>query len=219
MKILTQGPIQIHLIPDGPIQANTWLIDVGPVTCLIDPVLRPGRCPAELAPVAWLLATHGHFDHIGRADEWRDLTGAPLLIHESEQDALTDAEVNLSVLIGRSQTMRPAQALLVDGWQQMLAADIEIEALHTPGHTVGSMCFLLSLAHKPIALFTGDTLFAGAIGRTDLGGDDQAMQASLLRLIRLASRTGPQIPVLPGHGPATTLGREISSNPWLQGLT
>lgn len=217
MKMQTKGPIQIHFLPDGPVQANTWLIDSGEATCIIDPILRPSRMPHGLSPVRWILATHGHFDHIGRADEWRDCSGAPLLIHAADADALTDAAVNLSTMINRPETFRPAEGVLQDGWELEIGPGIRLQALHTPGHTVGSSCFLLTSAGEPIALFTGDTLFAGSIGRTDLGGNPLAMQQSLQRLAGLTGQLG-RIPVYPGHGPATTLARELANNPWLQNI-
>jgi hydroxyacylglutathione hydrolase len=216
MLIKTLGSMKIHCLPDGPIQANTWLIDTGTATCLIDPILSPRRLPPQMSPVRWLLATHGHIDHIGQADAWRDLTGAPLMIHFVEQAALTDASVNLSSMMGQGDTFRPADGLIDDNWQLQLSPDLHLVALHTPGHTAGSVCFLLMKNDEALALFTGDTLFAGSIGRVDLGGDEAAMRKSLARLAQLARMYGPDLPVYPGHGPATTLGQELASNPWLQ---
>jgi glyoxylase-like metal-dependent hydrolase (beta-lactamase superfamily II) len=88
--------------------------------------------------------------------------------------------------------------------------DIALTVMHTPGHTPGSICLL-----GEGVLFSGDTLFAGGIGRVDLpGGDPQAMTASLKRLMELA----PEIAVYPGHGETTTIGEEQESNPWLEGM-
>lgn len=175
-------------------------------------------------PTAVLL-THGHLDHTWSAAELSDEYGIPVLVHEDDAYRLADPVGTLGPLgsqlvaslgvqagppvPGRVETFRaghlpaPLRPLGTGG----------LRALHAPGHTEGSTVYLLvSPDGTPVAL-TGDVLFAGTIGRCDLpGGDEAAMAATLRRLATL----DPATEVLPGHGPATTLGAELAANPFLR---
>lgn len=151
--------------------------------------------------------THGHVDHIlGNADLLR-ATGADLLIGAADAPLLADAAANLSLWLGRPLTAAPPHRLLHHGDVVELGG-ARFLVLATPGHTPGS----ITLYGEGLAL-TGDTLFAGGIGRTDLpGGDEGVLLASIGReLLALPDETR----VLPGHGPETTIGRERLGNPFL----
>ena len=140
--------------------------------------------------LAAILLTHGHFDHIGAV---RDVAqpGTEILIHELDAPMLTNPRLNASWLVGTSVTAPPATGTFKDG-DVLTPAGIPLEVLHTPGHTPGSCCFLCE-----DALFTGDTVMAGGVGRTDLpGGSEAKLQASLRRLMHLL-RTHT---VYGGHG-------------------
>ncbi len=151
-----------------------------------------------------VVLTHGHIDHIEAAGELKRRTGAQLAIHELDAPMLESPELSGAALFGFPQTPAAADRLLKEGDTIPLeGADISLRVLHTPGHSPGSISLLAEGA-----LFSGDCLFAGGIGRTDLpGGDDAAMTASLRRL--------GDLPVYPGHGPPTTLSAESEGNPWL----
>ncbi len=156
-----------------------------------------------------VVLTHGHIDHIEAAGELKRRTGAQLAIHEADAPMLERPELSGAALFGFPQTPTSADRLLKEGDDLSLEdSDISLRVLHTPGHSPGSISLLAEGA-----LFSGDCLFAGGIGRTDLpGGDEEAMTASLRRLVSLDG----DLPVYPGHGPATTLSAERATNPWLR---
>jgi hydroxyacylglutathione hydrolase len=206
---------EIISLPFGYFEACSYLISLPSSTCLIDPAVMPERLPYGIRPVRWIFATHGHFDHISHADILRQATGAPLLIHRQDADHLTHSQLNLSVTMQRSSNLKPAEALLDDQQFLPLTDGFAIEVIHTPGHTSGSICLLLLDQGEPAALFSGDTIFAGSIGRLDLGGSLPDMVETLNKLRELERLLGGRnIPVYPGHGPATTLLDEIRTNPY-----
>jgi glyoxylase-like metal-dependent hydrolase (beta-lactamase superfamily II) len=155
-----------------------------------------------------ILNTHGHPDHVYADAPVREATRARLAIHARDAYRL-DAVSRPTA----SQLMPPAPRAVADDLLEegplAYLADVRMEALHTPGHTEGSTCFYLPAED---VLFTGDVLFAGAVGRVDLpGGDPRQMEASLRRVAALP----PDTRVYPGHGPATTIRDEL---PWLEGF-
>ncbi len=157
-----------------------------------------------------IVLTHGHMDHIECLADLAARTGAEVTIHALDALMLSDPTLSGATLFGYSQAPTTPGRLLSDGDEVSLPdADLKFTVLHTPGHTPGSICLL-----APNVLFSGDTLFAGSIGRMDLpGGDEEQMEASLHRLLELPDTTT----VYPGHGPATSIGEERDSNPWLGG--
>lgn len=213
---------EIIAIPRGHITAVTYLIVLAEQTVLIDPTAAPKWMDPHRPALSLILATHGHFDHIYRADEWRARYPADLAIHAADSACLTDPAQNLSAWMGRALAFRPAEQLLSDGQILTLDDHHRIEVLHTPGHSAGSCCFLLFEDGRPQALFSGDTLFAGSVGRTDLGGDPAALTHSLCRIRLLAEKlqisAADDLPVYPGHGEATGLRREMRMNPFLQSM-
>jgi glyoxylase-like metal-dependent hydrolase (beta-lactamase superfamily II) len=214
--------------PAGSFAANCYLVADAPGSeCLI---IDPGQDSVpgiseiveryRLRPVA-VLATHGHIDHIWSVAPVCGARGIPAYIHPADRALLSDPARGLSLagsqtLFGGLTFSEPDDLReLTDGMALELAG-ITLVVDHAPGHTPGSVTFRLPEAADPETLFTGDLLFAGSIGRSDLpGGDYETILASLTRVcLPLPDDTV----VLAGHGPQTTIGAERAHNPFLAGL-
>jgi hydroxyacylglutathione hydrolase len=165
---------------------------------------------AELDCMA-ILCTHGHVDHMAGAGPLSDAVGAPVYIHELDAGALASPRTKLVGLAGGVMATRPRQVRYLGDGDHIEAGELSLQVLHTPGHTQGGLSFYL-----PGYLFCGDLIFQGSIGRTDLKG------GSLQTLLRSVREKVWKLPddtnIMPGHGPATTLGDERRSNPFLMGL-
>lgn len=201
------------VLPVGPLQANCYLVSdgVSPECLVIDPggeapvLLR--RCVQLGLQPRLIVLTHGHVDHMAAAHPLQQATGACVLIHEADREFVEKPHPYWVQLVGGAEPVG-VDATLADG-QLLTVGQLTVRVLHTPGHSPGSVCL-----QTPDALFTGDTLFAGSVGRTDLpGGSLAVLQASLRRLL---AETSPQTTVYPGHGPHTTIGEELDTNPWLR---
>lgn len=161
-----------------------------------------------------LVHTHAHIDHIADLGRLRDATGAKGLLHPADLPLYRTLPLQAG-WIGLAEAP-PVVALdgdLADG-DLLHAGDARVRVLHTPGHTPGSVCFEVSDSAGRVTLLSGDTLFAGSIGRWDLGGTSmEDIVASIhAKLMPYADVT----PVIPGHGPFTTIGLERRSNPYLR---
>jgi len=209
--------------PAAAFDTNCWVVAAaeGEECLVIDPgigveqqldeVLREHR----LKPVAVLL-THGHLDHTFSVAPVCGAKDVPAFIHPADRELLADPVKGLSresaqLFGGRLEWTEPSDVRLLDPAEPLALAGLELAVDFAPGHTPGSVVFE---AHK--TLFSGDVLFAGSIGRTDLpGGSWEQMQESLARVILPRE---DEIVVHTGHGPSTTIGRERLTNPFLQDL-
>jgi len=203
----------LDVFNENPYGTNCWLLSAegSDDAVVLDPGFEPDRVHALLAaagkrPVA-VLATHAHLDHMGTGGVFAG-DAIPVFVHEADAIAFTDLPAWGA---GGPNPLAEVKDLrtIVDG-DVLTFAGFEIEVLHTPGHTPGHCCF-----RTDALLFSGDLVFAGSIGRSDFpNSDPEAMQASLRRFLTLPD----ELPVLPGHGPDTTVGRERATNPFLVGL-
>jgi len=157
--------------------------------------------------IKYIVLTHGHSDHMGALTELRKRTGAQILIHQEDAEMLVEPEKNLSILSSKPVSAPDADRLLKHK-DKIKIGKIELEVLQTPGHTRGSISLLTDKI-----IFTGDLIFYGSVGRTDLpGGSYQKLLRSIQDIIL---KFEDDTIIYPGHGPATTVGEERRNNPFL----
>ncbi|HKS15879.1 MAG TPA: MBL fold metallo-hydrolase [Planctomycetota bacterium] len=213
-----------QVIPVGVFQANCNILadETSKTAVVIDPGDEPRRILEVVRDlgvrVTHLLHTHCHLDHITGTREVREETGASILIHSKDRFLYEGLKAQYAsaarlfgIDLGEGEETLPNDGTLKEGGTIPLGQST-IKVIHTPGHTPGSCSFLLDAPDGP-RLFTGDTLFAGSIGRTDLEGGDLELELESIqqRLMTL----DPETPVFPGHGPATRIGIERLQNPML----
>lgn len=204
----------IQCTPLGGMGANCYLVacEETKEALVIDPGGDPGPVLANAEKkgltVKYIINTHGHIDHIMGNDLLKKATGAKVLIHELDAEMLPNAKLNLSGFVGDSIKQAPADQLLTEG-DKVDIGKISLEVVHTPGHTRGGIC----LKGEGV-VFTGDTLFAGSIGRTDFPGGsfEDLINSIKTKLLCLPDDTA----VYPGHMQDSTIGQEKRFNPFLR---
>ena len=208
--------LDVSQLPLGPFQTNCYIVrrrdsaeavvvDPGwdATSIRLDLARRGARCTA-------ILVTHGDIDHVGAVADLAEGTGAPVHMAEDERERLE--RVNDFLPAGIAVRLRPyTPDVLLAGDESLELAGISFETLRVPGHTPAHLAFAAEGA-----LFAGDVLFAGGVGRTDRPGSD--WEALLDSIRRLVERFPPETVVYPGHGPPTTIGREVATNRFLAEL-
>jgi hydroxyacylglutathione hydrolase len=214
---MSEPELVVDVVESAPFAQNSYVVwrRDRREALVIDPGFDP-RSISEilerhsLSPVA-ILNTHGHADHIaGNGAMKAAYPAVPLLIGRNDAHMLADAEANLSAGFGLAIVSPPADRSLDDG-ERLDLAGLAIEVREIPGHSPGSVVFVLDRYDPPV-VFGGDVLFAGSVGRTDLGGNPRQLAAGIRsRLYDLPDATV----VWPGHGPSTTIGVEKRTNPFV----
>ncbi len=204
MKILT------FEVP--PIGTNCYIVHNEKEGIIIDPGGGAGDIISAVdslgIEIKHILLTHTHFDHIGAlGDIKKGCSSAEVGVHELEKDALYDPQKNLSFGFGINYSYSGGVDLEIKDGDVIKSGSFDIKVIHTPGHTVGSVCYLID-----DALFSGDTLFQSSVGRTDLPGGDSVTLLSSIRN-KLFSLPG-STKVYPGHMGTTTIGWEKQRNPY-----
>lgn len=210
--------LQVHSFVLGPVMTNAYLMWDEETAHGV--VVDPGSGPDQLLKgiedlnltIDVILLTHAHFDHIGGVDKVRKATGAPVYIHKQEADWLADPHLNGSIRFGVESVRIGEADVILAGTEKLTFLGREVAVIHTPGHSPGSVSYYWPSEQMVVS---GDVLFQGSIGRTDLPeGDYDTLMASIETLMELSEQTT----VYPGHGPKTTLEAEQHANPFLSGL-
>ncbi len=209
IKTLEVGPLDVncYILWDEETR-DSVIIDPGGDAPVIEREVR-----AEGLDVMYVLNTHGHFDHVGADGEVKERFNVPLGIHRADA-ALLEKAPEHAWFFGLRAEAQPAPDFFLEDNGVVETGPLRLEVLHTPGHTPGGVCLYM---REEGILFSGDTLFAGSVGRTDLeGGSTETLLHSIrTRLLTLDD----SVTVFPGHGPATTIGDERRHNPYLGGGT
>lgn len=186
---------------------NTYLLDIEDKVILIDPAGKAEKLlPClEGKQLLAVLLTHGHFDHIKAVDDLYDEYRMPVYIHAEDEELCRDKNQALSFGLPFSPVISCPVQHLQDGLNEI--SPFRFAVIPTPGHTEGSCCFLFKEC-----IFTGDTLFKGSVGRTDLKGGNNAKLRSSLRVLR---ELDPELIIYPGHEDTSVLKDELENNPYL----
>ena len=201
--------MNVQVIDVGAYGENCIVVDDGKVAWVVDPGDEFGRIREALGGLELrrILLTHGHLDHISAIpDMVAAFPAVPTMMHP-EDSAWAFTDIN-SFAPYTAVLQKPANIRAVADGDELADGGLRAEVIHTPGHSPGSVCYLMDGL-----LISGDTLFAGSCGRTDLpGGNPARMAESLERLSKLDG----SIRVIPGHGPETTIARERACNPFMR---
>ncbi len=193
----------------GQLEANCFIIadEKSKEAIVIDPGDEPDRIMdivrENKLKVKYIVCTHAHFDHIGAVGEIKDATDAKVVIHKDELEIYNGAR-DQAAFWGYELEPLPGPDIFVKEGDVLEIGNLKFEILHTPGHSPGGICL-----YSEGVLFTGDTLFAGSVGRTDFyGGDMNKLKKSFLRLMSLP----PETRVFAGHGPTSSISQEKAGN-------
>ena len=205
--------MKVVQIATGVMQANCFLVfeDGAKTAFVVDPGAQGEKILThiehyEIEAVTHIFLTHGHFDHIGTLAELKEATGAKVCVHERDLSMLTSQEDNLAAFSGVSVKTCDADIVIKDG-DVIEAAGMDVKVLHTPGHSGGSVCYIVD-----DVMFSGDTFFYMYCGRTDFPGSDPKEYHHSLNVILRSQKTNYL--VYTGHGVKTTLFGEFENNPY-----
>jgi hydroxyacylglutathione hydrolase len=208
--------VQLTRLVVGPLDTNCWLLSdgTGGPLVIVDPADEPEVLLAAVdgREAAAIVLTHGHFDHLQAVAPVQDATGAPLMVGSADAYRLSGPGPSGGALFGFDHPQLHPDRLLEDG-DTVEAGALRLIVMSTPGHTEGGICLFAEASDDDVPhLIAGDTVFAGSVGRSDFaGGDGRALRNSIASKI---AGLPPDTRVHPGHGPDTTIGREVEINPF-----
>jgi len=201
----------------GPFMTNVYIVsDRHGAAVLIDPAGETstiiGWLKSNNLDLKAILLTHGHVDHVAglEGNSLSDMANGEIYINRRDSEMVLNPPIELGQELGFNFNGIPSFKNIEDE-DELHFGDIRVKVTATKGHTPGSVCFMVAESDEQPVLFSGDTLFAGSVGRTDLpGGDFSALEESLVKLSLLP----PELVVYPGHGPGTTILNEMRKNPF-----
>lgn len=202
--------MKIYSFPEESFASNCYLLSCGAECAVVDPSVDVRMITDAVRnfdlTIKYIILTHGHYDHMLSLEELRDKTVAELCIHKLDEINLHDSRRSLFAMVGDpARTFHKAERMLEDGDVLDLGGE-KITVIHTPGHTPGSV-----MLHINDDLISGDTLFDMSVGRSDFpGGDHETLLASIYSVYKRF----PQSRIYPGHGPASTIEKQIKYNPF-----
>lgn len=193
----------------GPLESNCFVIadENTKEALVVDPGDEPDRIidfiDENNFKVKYIVCTHGHFDHVGAVSDIKNETGAKVVIHRDELEIYRSTREQ-ALFWGYELDPLPEPDVFISDGEKLEIGNFKLEVLHTPGHSPGGICL-----YGEGLLITGDTVFAGSVGRTDFyGGDIEELKNSFMRLMSFPDKTK----ILPGHGPESTISKEKISN-------
>ena len=207
--------MKIHTLQLGALGANCYVIETGEGRCIAVDIGGDSErflsfLKSKNLTLAKILLTHGHFDHIGGVEAVRKATGAEVFVHADDAKMLQSEADSLYTYIQLGKFNPVSEYIAVEEGFCITEGDCIIRLISTPGHSAGSVCYVCGNA-----MFTGDTLFCGSIGRTDFPGSSTAdMKNSLEKLYRI----NEDCLLFPGHGESSTLDNEKRTNPYMRGI-
>ncbi len=197
--------MEIKTLKLGINAVNCYIINNGDEGAIIDPGSEQeldsilAELDREHYNYKYIINTHAHFDHIGANRKLQEITGAQIAVHQEDAEALGDPALNSSAMAGKEITSPPADIILTDSEEIELGNNI-LKVYHTPGHSPGG---IVIYSPREEVLFSGDTIFRGGVGRTDLPGSESSeLEKSLEKINKLFSG---KVKVYPGHGGTTTI--------------
>ena len=203
--------MDVIVFPYGPLGSNMYAVKSGEHAIIIDPSVSPEfplvRSKLMNISIDAIILTHAHYDHCACLDEWVSSTGAKAYLSDADKEFLTDANLNCSRGFGESMKLSSDTCDLGESLDVSVFSSIKI--IKTPGHTPGSVCILFE---EDKIMFTGDTLFEGSVGRSDLPGGDTR---TLLSSLKIFKDMDDDITIYPGHGGSSKIDIEKRYNPYL----
>ena len=190
--------------------SNMYLAYVGDELFVIDPSVDPDSIKQDISGVSAILITHGHYDHIKFVESWHEkFPETPIYMSPEDGAIISDYRANCSFMDGISKVFdfpyqKPDEEISI--------GSVTVKVIPTPGHTMGSVCYLFSEDGADY-MFTGDTVFQGSVGRTDMPGGSSKI---LMESVKKISRMDPSVRIYPGHGPESTVGFEVKFNPFFE---